>query len=225
MRYGIMCRSAETQSISADSKITDVCHSLRTLRSWHHFVYAVLSGGTENFQNAVTGLFRDQRATIDEQSITAHWRSNRGGTVKALDVALICSGSPRFLRSLGTLLAGRCRLMECYSIPEATQMIQLHGPDYAIFDVCAGSPQQLARTFATISNIKTGQAVLISVPGQLDETQIPQEVFTFCRIIELSNHDENYYELVEEILSPATDSNKNAKNWRRQRLIGSMQLT
>ncbi len=129
--------------------------------------------------------------------------------MKALDVALICSGSPGFLRSLGTLLAGRCRLMECYSIPEATQMIQLHVPDFAIFDVRAASPQQLARTFAAVSNIKTGQAVLISVPGQLDETQIPKEVFTFCRIIELSNHDENYYELVEEILSPTNHTNGN----------------
>ena len=89
-------------------------------------------------------------------------------------------------------------------------MLQLHGPDFAIFDVRAASPQQLARTFAAISNIKTGQAVVIGVPGQLNETQIPQEIFSFCRIIELSNHDENYYELVEEILSPATNSNANA---------------
>lgn len=131
--------------------------------------------------------------------------------MKALDVALICSGSPGFLRSLGTLLAGRCRLMECYSIPEATQMIQLHGPDFAIFDVRAASPQQLARTFAAINNIKTGQAVLIGVAGQLDESQIPQEVLTICRIIELSNHDENYYELVEEILSPAAHHKSNAE--------------
>ena len=85
--------------------------------------------------------------------------------MKALDVALICSGSPGFLRSLGSLLAGRCRLMECYSIPEATQMIQLHAPDFPIFDVRSCSPQQLARTFAAIANIKSGQAALICVPG------------------------------------------------------------
>ncbi len=123
--------------------------------------------------------------------------------MKVLDVALICSGSPGFLRSLGSLLAGRCRLMECYSIPEATQMIQLHSPDFSIFDVRSCSPQQLARTFAAISNIKSGQAVLICVPDQLHIDRIPQEVFQFCRIIELSNHDENYHELVEEILSPS----------------------
>lgn len=123
--------------------------------------------------------------------------------MKVLDVALICSGSPGFLRSLGSLLAGRCRLMECYSIPEATQVIQLHSPDFSIFDVRSCSPQQLARTFAAISNMKSGQAILICVPDQLHIDRIPQEVFQFCRIIELSNHDENYHELVEEILLPS----------------------
>jgi len=103
---------------------------------------------------------------------------------------------------MGSLLAGRCRLMECYSIPEATQMIHLHAPDFSIFDVRSCSPQQLARTFAAISNIRSGQAVLICVPDQLSEDRIPQEALHFCRIIELSNHDENYSELVEEILSP-----------------------
>ena len=122
--------------------------------------------------------------------------------MKVLDIALICSGSPGFLRSLGSLLAGRCRLMECYSIPEATQMIHLHAPDFSVFDVRSCSPQQLARTFAAISNIRSGQAVLICVPDQLHADRIPQEALPFCRIIELSSHDENYYELVEEILSP-----------------------
>jgi DNA-binding NtrC family response regulator len=122
--------------------------------------------------------------------------------VKVLDVALICSGSPGFLRSLGSLLAGRCRLMECYSIPEASQIIQLHTPDFSIFDVRSCAPPQLARTFAAISNIKSGQAVLICVPGQLHDDRIPREILPFCRIIELTNHNENYCELVEEILSP-----------------------
>ena len=139
--------------------------------------------------------------------------------MKVPDVALICSGSPGFLRSLGSLLAGRCRLMECYSIPDAAQMIQLHSPDFSIFDVRSCSPQQLARTFAAISNIKSGQAALICVPDQLAADRIPQEIAPFCSIIELSNHDENYYDLVEEILLPLTakaasriDRNSTASN-------------
>ena len=121
-------------------------------------------------------------------------------------VALICSGSPGFLRSLGSLLSGRCRLMECYAIPEATQMIQMHTPDFSIFDVRSCSPQQLARTFVAISNIQSGQAILICVPDQLHADRIPQEVLPFCRMIEFSNHDEGYHELVAEIFRPPTTS-------------------
>jgi DNA-binding NtrC family response regulator len=123
--------------------------------------------------------------------------------VKVPDIALICSGSPGFLRNLGSLLASRCRLMECYSIPEATQMIQLHSPEYSIFDVRSCSPQQLSRTFAAISNLTSGRAMLICVPNQLSENQIPDELSNFCSIIELCSHEENYHELAEEILLPA----------------------
>ena len=99
--------------------------------------------------------------------------------------------------------------MECYSIPEATQMIQLHSPDFSIFDIRSCSPQQLDRTFVTISNLKSGQAVLISVPEQLTESRLPQEILPFCRILELSNHDENYHKLVELILSPPPSLSEN----------------
>ena len=126
----------------------------------------------------------------------------RGVRVKALRVALICSGSPGFLRSLGSLMAGQCRLMECYSLPEASQMIQLHEPDLAVFDVRSASPQQLARTFAAISNVRPMDCVLVTVTGQLTEDHIPEEVLRRVRIAELSNHDENYHELTEAILSP-----------------------
>lgn len=122
--------------------------------------------------------------------------------MKALDVTLVCSGSPGFLRSLGGMLAGQCRLLECYSIPEATQMINLHSPALSVFDVRSCSPQQLGRTFAVISNIRSGRAVLISVPGQLKENQLPQEVLPICRNIELANTSDNYKTLVEQILSP-----------------------
>lgn len=126
----------------------------------------------------------------------------RGVRVKALRVALICSGSPGFLRSLGSLMAGQCRLLECYSLPESSQMIQLHEPDLAVFDVRSASPQQLARTFATISNARLMDCVLVTVSGQLKEEHVPEEALRRVRIAELSNHDESYHELSEVILSP-----------------------
>lgn len=96
--------------------------------------------------------------------------------------------------------------MECYSIPEAAQVIQLHAPDFAIFDVRSCSPQQLARTFAAVSNIKSGQAALICVPEQFHAVRIPMEISPFCRVLELSNHDADYYKLVEEILLPSANT-------------------
>jgi transcriptional regulator with PAS, ATPase and Fis domain len=126
--------------------------------------------------------------------------------MKALEVALICSASPGFLRSVGSLMAGQCRLMECYSLPEAAQMIQLHRPDFAVFDVRAASPQQLARTFATISKVKSVDCVLVTVPGQMSIESLPEEVLHSTRMIALTNHDENYHELVEEILRPEKKS-------------------
>ncbi len=83
-------------------------------------------------------------------------------------------------------------------------MIQLHSPDFSIFDIRSCSPQQLDRTFAAISNLKSGQAVLISTPEQLTESRLPQEILPFCRILELTNHNENYHEVVEQILSPTS---------------------
>lgn len=126
--------------------------------------------------------------------------------MKALEVALICSASPGFLRSVGSLMAGQCRLMECYSLPEASQMIQLHRPDIAVFDVRSASPQQLARTFATISHVKSVDCVLVTIPGQMSDESLPEEVLHSTRMIALTNHDENYHELVEEILRPEKKS-------------------
>ena len=122
-----------------------------------------------------------------------------GGTVKVLDIILICSGCPGFLRSLGYLLAGRCRLIECYSIPEATQLMRLHAPKLLIFDVRFCSPQQLTRTFAAISNLKDGLAILIRAPGQHHTFRIPQEIMQFCRMLELTEHDQCYAELAKAI--------------------------
>jgi len=126
--------------------------------------------------------------------------------VKALEVVLICSGSPGFLRSVGTLMAGQCRLMECYSLSEAAQMMKLHRPDYAVFDIRSAAPQQLARTFAAISHVRSGDCILVTVPGQLPRNSLPEEVLHCARIVELSTHDENYHELVEKILTPSSPS-------------------
>lgn len=149
-------------------------------------------------------LFCDLKAVSSGRAVDSLQQKNqrRGAIVKAMEVVLICSGSPGFLRSVGTLMAGRCRLMECYSLPEASQMIQLHRPDYAIFDIRAASPQQLARTYATVSHVRSIDCILVTVPGQLSVEQLPEEVGHSARICELSQDDEGYHDLIETILKP-----------------------
>jgi DNA-binding NtrC family response regulator len=93
--------------------------------------------------------------------------------------------------------------MECYSLPEAGQMILQHRPDYVIYDVRAASPQQLARTFATISNCPSGESILVGVTNQLRPENIPQEILHSARIAEMGVHEESYQNLVEQILRPA----------------------
>lgn len=128
--------------------------------------------------------------------------------MKALEVALICSGSPGFLRSVGGLMAGRSRLMECYSLPEAAQMIQLHRPDYAIFDVRSASPQQLSRTFATICNVGSVDCILVTVPAQFSAESLPEEILHKTRLIELATHDESYHELVDQVFQRSRDAER-----------------
>lgn len=120
--------------------------------------------------------------------------------MKAMEVVLICSGSPGFLRSLGSLMAGQCRLMECYSVSEGAQLIQQHRPDHAIFDVRAVTPQQLARTFAVITHVRSVDCVLVTTPGQLRNEQLPLEIAPFTRVCALGPHDEAYHELVQQVL-------------------------
>lgn len=122
--------------------------------------------------------------------------------MKALEVVLICSASPGFLRSVGSQMAAHCRLMESYSLPEASQMIQLHCPDCAIFDIRSASPQQLARTYATISNVRSVDCILVTIPGQIKQENLPEEILHCARVIPLSDQDDAYLEFVEQVFRP-----------------------
>jgi len=145
--------------------------------------------------------------------------------MKALDIALICSGSPGFLRNAGSLLAGHCRILECYTLPEVAQTIQLHRPDYAIFDVRSASQQQLTRTFATISNADAVDCILVSIPGQLSPENLPEEILHQTRIIELAGPDEDYHRLTEQIFTRTSadlcsdPSGSNARGGRQRGVI------
>ncbi|MFN9719849.1 MAG: hypothetical protein ACK58L_14205, partial [Planctomycetota bacterium] len=101
-------------------------------------------------------------------------------------------------------------------------MIQLHEPDVAVFDVRAASPQQMARTFATISNFRLIDCVLVTIPNQLSDDHIPEEVLRRVRLVELANHDENYHDLNDKILGGVQDNTKALQPASREAAVSDL---
>ncbi len=92
------------------------------------------------------------------------------------ELLVLCSSQPGFLRTLGGKLAGRCRLLECYSLTEAAQMMQLHQPRVALIDLRKAGVQRFDRTWAMGQNSKTTFLVVVTNLGELDPSQIPIEI-------------------------------------------------
>lgn len=91
----------------------------------------------------------------------------------ASELLVLCSGQPGFLRTLGGKLVGKCRLLECYSLIEAAQMIQLHQPRLALIDLRNAVSQRLDRAFAMAHNSETTILLLVTNKGELSESSVP----------------------------------------------------
>ncbi|MFO0063124.1 MAG: sigma 54-interacting transcriptional regulator [Planctomyces sp.] len=120
-------------------------------------------------------------------------------TLVTLETALICSGSPGFLRNLGSALTGQCRLMECYSVAEVPRLAMAQDAKYVVIDSRGATPQQLARTFALITQCYSPRVVLATTPGQLSPVSVPLEVMDRVEVVELQG-DEDYRELATRVL-------------------------
>lgn len=117
------------------------------------------------------------------------------------DTALICSGSPGFLRSLGSALTGRVRLMECYTPTEVPRLSLAQQARYVVIDQRAASLQQMARTWAVLTQFACPRVVLVVNRGQLAETAIPREIANRVELAEVDRNEENYQELADRVLT------------------------
>jgi len=117
------------------------------------------------------------------------------------DTALICSGSPGFLRSLGSALTGRVRLMECYTPTEVPRLSLAQQARYVVIDQRGASPQQLARTWAVLAQFACPRIVVVVNYGQISETSVPRELVQRIELVEVDRNDENYHELAERVLT------------------------
>lgn len=99
-----------------------------------------------------------------------------GPEMDSLELLVLCSGQPGFLRALGSKLVGKCRLLESYSLTEAAQMIQLHQPRLALIDLRNATNQRLERSFAMAQNSESTILMLVTDNANLSEKTIPVEL-------------------------------------------------
>ena len=103
------------------------------------------------------------------------------------ELIVMCSSQPGFLRSFGGRLASRFRLLECYSLSEAAQMIQLHRPSLALLDLRKAQTQQFDRSWAMAQNSETTLLVVVTHLSELHQSQIPAELMH--RVVHLEMED------------------------------------
>ncbi len=128
--------------------------------------------------------------------------------MKALDLALICSSSPGFFRSVGSLLGQHYRLIECYSVPEAAQMMHLHETRIAVVDLRTATPVQVSRAWAIMQTIQHTRFFVVTTPGQLTAEVIPLEITSRVTVCALANHEHGFTNLAESIVGAMQPAGK-----------------
>lgn len=123
--------------------------------------------------------------------------------MNTLELALICSSSPGFFRSIGSALSQHFRLLECFTLQESAQLLQLHRPELAILDVRGGHSKHIARAWAIVETTTRTRFVVVTTPGQLCDEELPLEISRRATIAELATHERGLSDLVRQILTPA----------------------
>ncbi|APZ96691.1 Transcriptional regulatory protein ZraR [Fuerstiella marisgermanici] len=109
----------------------------------------------------------------------------------SVDLLVLCSSQPDLLRNIGTRLASRFRLLESYSLAEASQMVQLHRPALALLDLRHANAQRFNRAWALGQNVETTKLIVLTAPGELTEDRIPVELQGRVALVECKLPGEN----------------------------------
>ena len=121
------------------------------------------------------------------------------------ELALVYSGMPGFIRSIGTVLAGKYRQLECYSMSEAAQMAQMHDPQLLVADLRNAQKIQFDRLWAVLQNCSKCRAIAVVQPGNLHEEAIPREIVQQVAIVEQSTEDVDMQQLANGIVDVLTE--------------------
>ncbi len=119
--------------------------------------------------------------------------------MESTKLVVLCSGQPGFLRGVAGPLVGRFRLVECYSINEAAQMVQLHHPEITLLDLRNSTRQQLDRSWAMCQNSPNTQLVVVTESAELQPSQIPAEISARVMNIELAAGSTTFETLITAV--------------------------
>ncbi len=125
----------------------------------------------------------------------------------SVDLLVLCSSQPDLLRNIGGRLASRFRLLECYSLAEASQMVQLHRPALALLDLRHANAQRFNRAWALGQNAETTKLIVLTATGELTEDRIPVELQGRVALVECKLSSENgsaILETAESLLTGVT---------------------
>ena len=123
--------------------------------------------------------------------------------MNALELVVLCSSMPGFIRSIGGRLAGKCRLLECYSLHEVSQVTALHQPSVLVVDLTRGDQGQIDRTWAVAQNLRSSSVVVVAT-GQISEADVPEELLrrvTLVTVDDQSDYSSQVCELATALLN------------------------
>jgi DNA-binding NtrC family response regulator len=143
---------------------------------------------------------RSQRVSRDLVVLRTDVRSS----MQTIELAVVCSGMPGFIRSMGAVLTGRFRQFECYSISEAARITQMHEPEFLVVDLRNAPRTQCNRMWAILQNSSRCRSVAVVQAGSLTESSIPQEIASRVSVVEQSGDEDNLNEVATLVLAALT---------------------
>ncbi len=122
------------------------------------------------------------------------------------ETILLCSSSPGYLRSLGNLIIGNCRMMECYSIVEIESMARNQPVNCLALDARHLDPQQLLRVFEMGKRLQIDRIIVVATPELSPRIIVPANSVSQIILCEATAHDTDWQSIASQIIGDSEES-------------------
>ncbi len=126
------------------------------------------------------------------------------------ETALLCSSSPGFLRNLGNLIIGNCRMMECYSIVEIEGMARNQQINILALDARHLDAQQLLRVYDMGERLHIDRIIVVAAPEQHRKVLVPASSGPKIIVTEAAVHNTDWQSIASRIINHSEESAEDA---------------